>query len=114
MSSVTYQDNEFPLIGIFVIERAVRHANVHGRAAGRQDRLHRERTGYIFQAQGEHGVYALKVEKPRFYSLPASETESLPIRENNAGPARCARKHLAWQIAISATATNNNYWIEAL
>lgn len=76
---MTYQYNEFPLIRIFVIKRAVCNANVHGCAAGCQDRLHRERASYIFQAQREHGVYALKVETPRFYS-PNSKRDRILFR----------------------------------
>lgn len=60
MGSSTYQDNEFPLIRILVVERAVRNTDVHGRATGGQHRLHGESTGYIFQSQREHRVQALE------------------------------------------------------
>lgn len=60
-SVVPYQDNEFSLIRVFVVERTVRNANVHGRAAGRQHRFHRERARYILQSQGEHGIEALEI-----------------------------------------------------
>lgn len=63
ISIVPYQDNEFSLIGVFVVERAVGNANVHGRAAGRQHRFHRERARYVFQSQRKYGVETLFAHK---------------------------------------------------